>query len=255
MLQGECDFKAEKAQNVLGLWVQLISKLSEGQGENDKIWWAVGGWWLYKTLEGVSCAWTPDNMPLGKMTHVLYRSLVSTEILLHDECHFNFTNSGDGNPGGASGKESHLLMQGAQEKQTQSLGWEDPLEREMATHSSILAWRISWTEEPGGLQSTGLQRVGHDWAGTGVRAKGMMSYAYFRIHCKGLGSLESKRTKFKSKLWYLAVRFWTDDFISFVAARPHHSYRIGAWSSKEVESTKGLSLGRKTPTHRWFIAI
>ena len=45
-----------------------------------------------------------------------------------------------------------------------SLGWEDPLGKEMATHSSILAWRIPWTEEPGGLQSTGSQRVGHDWA-------------------------------------------------------------------------------------------
>ena len=43
-----------------------------------------------------------------------------------------------------------------------SLGREDPLEKEMATHSSILAWRIPWTEEPGGLQSTGSQRVGHD---------------------------------------------------------------------------------------------
>ena len=44
----------------------------------------------------------------------------------------------------------------------QSLGQEDPLEKEMATHSSILAWRIPWKEEPGVLQSTGLQRVGHD---------------------------------------------------------------------------------------------
>ena len=44
----------------------------------------------------------------------------------------------------------------------QSLGWEDPLEEGMATHSSILAWRIPWTEEPGGLQSLGSQRVGHD---------------------------------------------------------------------------------------------
>ena len=44
----------------------------------------------------------------------------------------------------------------------QSLGWEDPLEEGMATHSSILAWRIAWAEEPGGLQSMGLQRVGHD---------------------------------------------------------------------------------------------
>jgi len=49
-----------------------------------------------------------------------------------------------------------------QETQVQSLGHEDPLEKEMAPHSSILAWRISWTEEPGGLQSMGLQRVGHD---------------------------------------------------------------------------------------------
>ena len=44
----------------------------------------------------------------------------------------------------------------------QSLGWEDPLEEGMVTHSSILAWGIPWTEEPGGLQSIGLQRVGHD---------------------------------------------------------------------------------------------
>ena len=48
------------------------------------------------------------------------------------------------------------------ETRVQSLGWEDLLEKEMATHSSILAWRIPWTEEPGRLQSTGSQRVGHD---------------------------------------------------------------------------------------------
>ena len=49
------------------------------------------------------------------------------------------------------------------ETQVQSLGHEDPLEKEMAPHSSILAWRIPWTEEPGRLQSMGWQRVGHDW--------------------------------------------------------------------------------------------
>ena len=49
-----------------------------------------------------------------------------------------------------------------QETQVQSLSGEDTLEKGMATHSSILAWRIPWTEEPGGLQSLGLQRVGHD---------------------------------------------------------------------------------------------
>ena len=51
-----------------------------------------------------------------------------------------------------------------QETRVRSLGWEDPLEKEMATHSSILVWRIPWTEEPGRLQSTGSQRVGHNWA-------------------------------------------------------------------------------------------
>ena len=49
-----------------------------------------------------------------------------------------------------------------QEIWLQSLGREDPLEKEMATHSSTLAWKIPWAEEPGGLQSMGLQRVGHD---------------------------------------------------------------------------------------------
>ena len=49
-----------------------------------------------------------------------------------------------------------------QETWVQSLGREDPLEEEMATHSSVLAWKIPWMEEPGRLQSMGLQRVGHD---------------------------------------------------------------------------------------------
>ena len=49
-----------------------------------------------------------------------------------------------------------------QEMWAQSLHWEAPLEKETANHSSILAWKILWTEEPGGLQSMGLQRVGHN---------------------------------------------------------------------------------------------
>ena len=60
-------------------------------------------------------------------------------------------------PGG-----SEVKLPTMQETWVRSLGQEDPLEKEMATHSSILAWRIPWTEEPGGLQSTGWQRVGHD---------------------------------------------------------------------------------------------
>ena len=53
-------------------------------------------------------------------------------------------------------------MQETQETQVQSLSQEDPLEKGMVTHSSILAWRVSWTEEPGELQSIGSQRIRHD---------------------------------------------------------------------------------------------
>ena len=58
-------------------------------------------------------------------------------------------------------KNSPVIQQ-TQETQVQSLGWEDPLEEGMATHSSILAWRIPWTNEPGVLQSMESQRVRHD---------------------------------------------------------------------------------------------
>ena len=65
-----------------------------------------------------------------------------------------------GFPGGSEVKASAAMR----ETWVQSLGREDLLEKEMATHSSVLAWRIPWMEEPGGLQSMGSQRVGHDWA-------------------------------------------------------------------------------------------
>ena len=61
----------------------------------------------------------------------------------------------------AQQKRIHLPLQ---ERQVWSLGSEDALEKEVATHSSILAWRIPWTEETGGLQSTGSKRAGYDWA-------------------------------------------------------------------------------------------
>ena len=58
-----------------------------------------------------------------------------------------------------------------QESQVRSLGWEDTLEEGMAAHSSILAWRILWTEEPSGLQSIGSQRVRHGWSDKHVKWK------------------------------------------------------------------------------------
>ena len=66
-----------------------------------------------------------------------------------------------GFPGSSEVKDPRAVQE-LQEMQVGSLGREDPLEEGMATHSSILAWRIPWTEEPGGLQSIGSQRVGHD---------------------------------------------------------------------------------------------
>ena len=65
-----------------------------------------------------------------------------------------------------------------QEAWVQSLGQENPLEKEMATHSKILAWKISRTEEPGGLQSMGLERVGEDWA-TKFLSVSVLSCLYF----------------------------------------------------------------------------
>ena len=67
-----------------------------------------------------------------------------------------------GFPGGASGKEPACQCRRLKETWILSLGEEDSLEEDVATHSTILAWRIPWTEEPGRLLSTGLQRVGHD---------------------------------------------------------------------------------------------
>ena len=71
--------------------------------------------------------------------------------------------------------ESPPAGAGASRDLVQSLNREDPLEKEMATHSSILAWETPWTEEPAGLQSLGSQRVGHDWA---VTEQGAQRYLY-----------------------------------------------------------------------------
>ena len=65
---------------------------------------------------------------------------------------------------GSSAVKNPLAVQEIQETWVQSLGQEDPLEEEMANHSCIIAWKTPWTEEPCGLQSTGSQRVRHNWA-------------------------------------------------------------------------------------------
>ena len=73
-----------------------------------------------------------------------------------------------------------------QDTQLQSLGWENPQEKEMATHSSILACRIPWTEEPGGLQPIGSQRIGHDFhfSKGGKIVMLTFSYAHIEFTCR-----------------------------------------------------------------------
>ena len=77
--------------------------------------------------------------------------------VLREEGSLNIDAQKHGFPGGSDGN----ALPAVQETWVQSPGWEDPPEKGMATHASILAWRIPWIEEPGGLQSTGLQRVRH----------------------------------------------------------------------------------------------
>ena len=68
------------------------------------------------------------------------------------------------------------------ETRVRALGREDPLEKEMATHSSTIAWKIPWTEEPGRLQSMGSQRVGHDWATSLCFKRAFLSPICFQAH-------------------------------------------------------------------------
>ena len=74
-----------------------------------------------------------------------------------------------GFPGGTRGKEPTCQCRRCWEMQVRSLGWEGPLEKGMATHSTILAWKIPWTEEPGKLQSMGSQRVRQDWSNLALK--------------------------------------------------------------------------------------
>ena len=94
-------------------------------------------------------------------THVSSRSFIVYSLIVRSLIHFEFISVYDVK--GASLVAQRLKRQPAMwETLVRSLGQENPLEKEMATHSSILARRVPWTEEPGGLQSTGSQRVGHD---------------------------------------------------------------------------------------------
>ena len=118
-----------------------------------------------------------------------------------------------------------------------SLGREDPLEKEMATHSSTLAWRIPWTEEPGGLQSTGSQRVRHIWA-TSISLS-------FSLGVQTIICLQCRRPEFNP--WAQKIpwrREWQPTPVFLLGE--FHGQRILAgfspWGCKETDVTERLTL-------------
>ena len=123
------------------LWYSVELGPLQGPGEEE---WARG---LQTSLQ-----------PLSDWPHA-FRAWKREELNLASVGAISSHDSGNpGFPGGSVVKK----LPAVREIWVRSLGQEDPLEKEMATHSSILAWKIPWTEEPGGLQSMGSQRVGHD---------------------------------------------------------------------------------------------
>ena len=127
-------------------------------------------------------------------------------------------------------KKIHLPGQEMQETWVRSLGREHPLEKEMATHSSILAQNIPWTEEPGGLQSMGSQRVKHNWACTIIHGwvcqlyLNKLKYKYVYIvlptiegpYCKKEG--EMRELLFYTKSLY-AFMFKSKHWVTFIQTR------------------------------------
>ena len=141
-----------------------------------------------------------------------------------------------------------LMVQTAmQETWVWFMGWEDPLEKGMATHSSILAWRIPWTEEPGRLQSMGLQRVRHNW---------VTNTFYFHIHIYGfprwLSGKESackckshRRHRFDPTVWTIFWRRawqWTPVFLPGKSHGQRSLSGYSPWGRKESDTTERLTL-------------
>ena len=102
----------------------------------------------------------PPGKPIGLLSYIHFLFFCQSDRLVHlfilflkNSLRFNWT---------SLVAQTVKRLSTMRETQVRSLGWEDPLEKEMAIHSSTAAWKIPWTEEPGRLQSMGSQRVGHD---------------------------------------------------------------------------------------------
>ena len=125
--------------------------------------------------------------------------------------------------------------------QDRSLGWEDPLEEDLATHSSTLAWRISWTEERGGLRSIGSHRVGHDWRDLACMHKHLIVLDTNAVTAEQFLSMNQKFLELKfrferctnSILKSLYRSFWLSHFL-FLCSQTNTCW---------YESNMGLSWG------------
>ena len=128
-----------------------------------------------------------------------------------------------------------LPMQEMLEMWVWSLGWEDPLEKEMAAHCSILAWRIPWTEEPGQLYSLVLQRVRHDW---------MTEHACAHLICRNknteLGKMRQQRNTFQMTDWDKSLR----KELSKLQLSNHKG-------SKQKKEQKGTTKAIPKPVTKW----
>ena len=126
-----------------------------------------------------------------------------------------------------------------QEIWVQSQGWEGPLEKGMATHSSILAWRIQWTEEPGGLQSMRLQRVGHNWV---TFTFALYIYTYVCIRCEKLAHVIMEADKSPD----LQLAGWSSRKATGVVPRQRPT---GLTSKKVTVSLEVQRQGKEMATH------
>ena len=122
--------------------------------------WFPSGWTGWISLQSKGLSGVLSNTTVQKY------QFFSTQLITRLQALTHFCLPYSTFPGGRASLVPQRLkcLPAMLETRVWSLCWEDPLEKEMATHSSILAWRIPWRDEPGRLQSTGLQRVRHDWA-------------------------------------------------------------------------------------------
>ena len=141
-----------------------------------------------------------------------------------------------------------------QETWVWSLGWEDPLEKGMATYSSILAWRIPWREEPGGLQPMGSQRIRHDRAANTFTVNIPLSgYAtvYLSIHLmKDILATFKFRQSWISCYEHLCAGFYGHTFSALLDKYQQHDYLIDKSMSSFVRPAVFGSSCATLPSHR-----